>query len=68
MLATVGVGEEFGVCCKNAKMDVYKTVDGKPENSFGLEGKAMGREYTLGVIQETHDFWKKLTASGSRTV
>jgi hypothetical protein len=21
MLATVGVGEEIGVCCKNAKMD-----------------------------------------------
>jgi len=56
------------VSCLREWLRVYKTVDGKPENSFGLEGKAMGREYTLGVIQETHDFWKKLTASGSRTV
>ena len=24
---------------------------GKPENTFGIDGKAMGRDYTLGVIQ-----------------
>jgi len=47
---------------------MYKTVDGKPMNEFGLEEKAVGKEYTLNVIKETHDFWKKLTASGAKTV
>ena len=41
---------------------MYKTVDGKPMNQFGLEEKALGKEYTMGVIKETHEFWKKLTA------
>jgi len=42
----------------------YKTVDGKPENTFGLEEKAMDKAYTLSVIEETHEFWKALTATG----
>ena len=33
-----------------------------------LEEKALGRDYTMGVINETYDFWKKLTASGAKTV
>ena len=47
---------------------MYKTVDGKPMNQFALEEKAMGREYALKTINETHDFWKKLTATGAKTV
>ena len=47
---------------------MYKTPDGKPMNTFGLEEKAMGRDYTMGVIQETHHFWKTLTATGAKTV
>jgi len=47
---------------------LYKTVDGKPENQFGLDEKALGKEYAMGVIQETHEFWKKLTATGAKTV
>ena len=47
---------------------MYKTVDGKPMNQFGLEEKAMGREYTMAVVQETHEFWRKLTSSGQKTV
>jgi len=47
---------------------LYKTVDGKPMNQFGLQEKALDREYTLGVINETHEFWKKLTATGAKTV
>jgi len=39
---------------------LYKTVDGKPKNTFALEEKAMDREYTLKVINETHGFWKTL--------
>ena len=46
----------------------YKTVDGKPQNAFGMDERAMDRDYTLKVIQETHDFWKKLTATGAKTV
>ena len=46
----------------------YKTVDGKPQNAFGMDEKAMPRDYALAVIQETHDFWKKLTAGGKKTV
>ena len=34
----------------------------------GLDEKALGKEYTLGVIKDTHDFWQKLTASGAKTV
>ena len=47
---------------------LYKTVDGKPENKFGMEERAMGREYTMAVVQETHEFWRKLTSSGQKTV
>merc|ERR1719331_1176572 len=37
---------------------LYKTVDGKPENKFGLNEKAMNKEYAMMVINETHEFWK----------
>ena len=47
---------------------MYKTPDGKPMNTFGLDERAMNREYTMGVIKETHDFWKTLTATGAKTV
>jgi len=47
---------------------MYKTVDGKPQNKFGLEERALDRAYTLNVIAETHEFWKKLTSTGQKTV
>lgn len=40
----------------------YKTFDSKPLNKFALDEKAMNREYTLGVISQTHGFWKSLVA------
>jgi inorganic pyrophosphatase len=46
----------------------YKTVDGKPQNAFGMDEKAMNRDYTLKVVQETNEFWKQLTAKGQKTV
>ena len=46
----------------------YKVIDGKPQNSFGLNEKAVGKEYTMRVIEETHQFWQKLTATGAKTV
>ena len=41
---------------------------GKPPNAFGLEERAMGREYTMQVVEETHEFWQQLVAKGQRTV
>jgi len=46
----------------------YKTADGKPLNTFALEERAVDRDYTMGVIKETHEFWQKLTATGAKTV
>lgn len=46
----------------------YKTVDGKPLNQFALVEKAMNRDYTMQVIDETHQFWKKLSSSGAKIV
>jgi inorganic pyrophosphatase len=38
----------------------YKTPDGKPLNAFGFEEKALDKAFTLEVIEETHEAWKKL--------
>ncbi|KAK2077229.1 hypothetical protein QBZ16_004863 [Prototheca wickerhamii] len=42
-----------------------KVPDGKPENSFGFDEKPLSREYTLGVVSQTHGFWLSLV-SGAR--
>lgn len=47
---------------------MYKTVDGKPENTFGLQEKAMGKDYTMTVVEETHTFWKQFVQGGRKTV
>ncbi|KAA6424896.1 MAG: plastid division [Trebouxia sp. A1-2] len=38
----------------------YKTPDGKPQNKFGYDDKAMNKEFTLGVIKETSGFYQNL--------
>ena len=38
----------------------YKTPDGKPQNKFGFDDKAMNKEFTLGVIKETSGFYQNL--------
>ena len=43
----------------------YKTPDGKPQNKFGLDDKCMDKAYTMGVIEETAEFYNKLV-SGER--
>lgn len=43
----------------------YKKPDGKPENKFGFDNQYKNREYTLQVIQETHELYNKLK-SGKR--
>jgi len=47
---------------------LYKTTDGKPANAFGLEERAMGKEYTMGVIAETHQFWRNLIDQGRKVL
>jgi inorganic pyrophosphatase len=43
----------------------YKTPDGKPQNSYGYNDECLNKEFTIGVIEETHGFWNKLR-SGER--
>ncbi len=42
-----------------------QTPDGKPQNSYGFNDECLNREFTLGVISETHEFYTKLV-SGER--
>lgn len=41
---------------------IYKMPDGKPANEFAFNGEAKDRQYTLSVIEETHEHWKHLVA------
>lgn len=41
---------------------MYKTADGKPENTFAFEGKAMDKAFATKVVEETHQSWKDLRA------
>ena len=43
----------------------YKTPEGKPQNKFGLDDQCMNREYTIRVIDEANQLYKKLM-SGER--
>lgn len=38
----------------------YKIPDGKPANAYGLNDECMNKEYTMGVIAETHEFYNNL--------
>ena len=41
----------------------YKIPAGKPANEFAFQGEAKNRAYTQEVIEQNHQFWKRL-ASG----
>jgi inorganic pyrophosphatase len=43
----------------------YKMPDGKPANKFGYDNKCLNKEFTMGVIHETHEAYTKLK-SGAR--
>ena len=43
----------------------YKTPDGKPQNKFGYDDKPQNKEFTMHVVQETHEAYKALK-SGQR--
>lgn len=38
----------------------YKMPAGKPPNEFAFDGAARNKEYALGVVEENHQFWKRL--------
>ena len=42
---------------------LYKTAEGKSENEFGLQERAMDAAYALKVVEETHAQWKALFGS-----
>jgi inorganic pyrophosphatase len=41
---------------------LYKTPDGKPENTFAFNGEYQGRDYALRIIEEVHGTYKDLLA------
>ncbi|XP_051876072.1 inorganic pyrophosphatase-like [Pristis pectinata] len=36
---------------------LYKVPDGKPENQLGFNGEFKDRDFALGVIESTHQYW-----------
>jgi len=44
---------------------IYKIPAGKPENQFGFNGEFKDRDFAIKIIEETHEFWKKLIEKGS---
>ncbi|KAG0258605.1 Inorganic pyrophosphatase [Actinomortierella ambigua] len=41
---------------------IYKVPDGKPENNFAFNGKAMNKKFATGIIRETHAYWERLVS------
>jgi len=39
---------------------IYKIPTGKPENQFAFGGEFKDKAFAYKIIQETHEFWKKL--------
>jgi len=39
---------------------IYKMPDGKPANQFAFDSKPKDREFAEGIIEGTHQSWKKL--------
>jgi len=39
---------------------IYKMPDGKPANEFAFNGDPKNKEFTLSIIEGTHDSWKKM--------
>ena len=40
----------------------YKAPDGKPLNEFACEGACLGRDRALEIVDETHEFWRRMRA------
>jgi len=43
---------------------VYKTAEGKPENKYGLDARAVDAAHAVRVARHTHEFWKKIDDAG----
>lgn len=40
----------------------YKTYEGKPENTFGYEGRFLSAERTIEIIHENNEFYRDLVS------
>ncbi len=49
----------------NVKSLTIQIPDGKPENNFAFSGEAKNKKYTLEIIHECHEAWKKLIKNGT---
>jgi len=38
----------------------YKTPAGSPPNNFAFDGKVKDRQFAVNIIEEAHQFWRKL--------
>eukprot|EP01089_Gocevia_fonbrunei_P006901 TRINITY_DN17913_c0_g1_i1.p1 TRINITY_DN17913_c0_g1~~TRINITY_DN17913_c0_g1_i1.p1 ORF type:complete len:193 (+),score=55.67 TRINITY_DN17913_c0_g1_i1:321-899(+) len=45
----------------------YKTVVGKPQNTFGFGGQFQNKQFALSIIQENHHSWKQLMKNGAES-
>lgn len=45
---------------------MYKTIAGKPENKFAFNDEFKNKAFALEVIEESHEFWKKLRSGASK--
>ncbi|KAL3121779.1 hypothetical protein niasHT_002007 [Heterodera trifolii] len=44
---------------------IYKIPTGKPANKFAFNGQFKDRDFAHKIIEQTHQFWKKLVTSAS---
>lgn len=44
---------------------IYKIPDGKPENQFAFNGEPKPADFALKIIEEVHQYWKKLISRES---
>ena len=45
---------------------MYKTAEGKGENEYGLDGRAVDAAHALRVAQHTHTFWAQMMAKAAK--
>ncbi len=47
------------------QIPLVQIPDGKPENVFAFAGECKSKKYTVEVLLETHEQWKKLMSGQS---
>lgn len=52
------------ICALCSFVALNQVADGKPVNEFAFNGEFQNRDFAVGVIEETHSYWKKLVEQG----